>query len=234
MSQTAIEQKHITNAFVFELSKCDRTEIRARMVGGLRNVDEDLAAAVAAGLGMELPEKVAAAREPITDLPPSPALSIVGNPPGSLAGRKIGLLVTDGADASLLEELRAAAESQQVVVELVAPSVGGITGSDGKLISADQKIDGGPSVLYDAVAVVTSSEGVGELANHPAARDFVTDAYAHAKFIGYTDAATPLFTAVGLGDKLDDGFIAIDAGNTGDFLSRCVPLRYWDRPVPTA
>ncbi len=32
------------DAFVFELSKCDRPAIRTRMVAGLRNVDEDLAA----------------------------------------------------------------------------------------------------------------------------------------------------------------------------------------------
>jgi catalase len=234
LSQTPTERKHITNAFVFELSKCDRVEIRSRMVAGLRNVDEDLAAAVAAGLGLDLPDPVTPARPPITDLPESPALSILLNGPDGLAGRKLGVLVSDGADAGLLEELRAAADAEKVVVEIVAPTVGGVSGSDGKVITADQKIDGGPSVLYDAVAILTSADGVDGLAAHPAARDFVTDAYAHAKFVGYTEAASPLFADVGLADKLDDGFVALESVDPAGFLGRCAALRYWERGVPTA
>jgi hypothetical protein len=38
-------------------------------------------------------------------------------------------------------------------VELIAPTVGSVTTSDGSTISADQKLEGGPSVLYDAVAL---------------------------------------------------------------------------------
>ena len=41
----------------------------------------------------------APARAPITDLPPSPALSIVDNGPANFAGRKFGVLITDGTDA---------------------------------------------------------------------------------------------------------------------------------------
>jgi catalase len=52
ISQAGIEQQHLIDAFVFELSKCDQVAIRTRMVAGLRNVDEDLARAVADGLGL--------------------------------------------------------------------------------------------------------------------------------------------------------------------------------------
>src|SRR5205085_635321 len=40
ISQTETEQRHIADAFVFELSKCDEERIRLRMVAGLRNVHE--------------------------------------------------------------------------------------------------------------------------------------------------------------------------------------------------
>lgn len=64
----------------------------------------------------------------------------------------------------------------------------------------------------------------------PAARDFVTDAYAHCKFIGCTAGANRLFDAVGLADHRDEGFIALDQGATPeDYLQRCRGLRYWDR-----
>jgi catalase len=102
-----VERQHIIDAFVFELSKCDKVETRARMVAGLRNVDDDLARPVADGLGLtELPDPLPAGREPVRDLPPSPALSILANGPASFAGRKVGVLATDGADAGLLKALR--------------------------------------------------------------------------------------------------------------------------------
>ncbi len=231
ISQTAVERQHIVDAFVFELSKCERVDVRTRMVAGLRNVDADLAATIAEGLGMGLPAKARPARQPITDLPPSPALSILANPPASLAGRKVGVLVTDGADARLLAQLRDAAEQEQVAIEIVAPVVGGVTGNDQQLIPAAQKIDGGPSVLYDVVVLLVSPEAVGALLDDPAARDFVTDAYVHAKFVGHTSAAVPLFAAVGLAEKVDPGFVDLDDVGPVGFLERCAPLRYWARAV---
>ena len=55
-SQTPVEQQHIIDAFTFELSKVETPAIRERMVANLRNADDDLAAAVADGLGMALPK----------------------------------------------------------------------------------------------------------------------------------------------------------------------------------
>ncbi len=232
---TETEQQHITDAFVFELSKCGKTAIRSRMVAALRNVDEDLARSVADGLGLpELPDALPPAREPVRDLPASPALSILANGPGSFAGRKLGILVTDGADAAKLAELTAAAEDAKVTVELVAPAVGGIEASDGHRVAADQKIDGGPSVLYDAVIVLTAKDGAEALAALPAARDFVTDAYAHCKFIGYTGDATPLFEAAGLSRLMDDGFISLGETAAAEFISQCAELRFWSRQLSAA
>jgi catalase len=235
VSQTDIEQRHLTDAFVFELSKCDREAIRTRMVAGLRNVDEDLARAVADGLGLkEMPEAAEAARPPIRDLPASPALSILANGPDSFADRKIGVLVSDGIDAAKLADLRSAADAEQVSVELVAPVVGGIQASDGNLMPADQKIDGGPSVLYDAIIVLASKTGAPALAALPAARDFVTDAYAHCKFIGYVAEATPLFEATGLSSLMDGGFVSLDDHPAADFIARCAGMRFWDRQLASA
>lgn len=232
LSQSPAERGHIADAFVFELSKVERPDIRTRMVAGLRNVDEDLAAEITRGLGLPgLPDPLPAAREPIRDLAPSPALSILANGPHSFAGRKLGVLVTDGTDAALLAELRAAAEDAGATVEIIAPVVGGVDISDGGHIVADQKLDGAPSVLYDAVAILAAKDGAAHLACRPVARDFVSDASAHAKFIAYVDDAAPLFAAAGLADGLDDGFVRIGPGAhpAAGFLDRCGQLRYWDR-----
>jgi catalase len=203
------------------------------MVAGLRNVHPDLAQAVADGLGLgEMPAPLPPTREPRTDLAESPALSILANGPRDFAGRKLGVLLTDGADAGLLGQLQQAAQEREVTVELVAPAVGGITASDGSAVEADQKLDGAPSVLYDAVAILADADGASRLAELPGARDFVSDAFAHCKFVGYSEAVTALFDAVGLGDKTDGGFIALNGNGNGSaaaFLDACAPLRHWDR-----
>jgi catalase len=232
ISQTETERRHISEAFTFELSKCDRTDIRARMVAGLRNVDEDLARQVAGGLGLrDLPGPAPAARPVRDDLAASPALSILRNGPESFAGRKIGVLASDGADAGLIAALRDAAGQEGANLEFVAATAGGIEASDGSRVEAGQQVDGGPSVLYDAVVLLPSAGGAGDLARNAAARDFVTDAYAHRKFIGYVPEAGPLLAATGMRDLIDDGFVEL-SGNGKDassFLSTCRRLRFWDR-----
>ena len=79
-----------------------------------------------------------------------------------------------------------------VTVELVAPTVGGVEADDGAMLDVDQRIHGAPSVLYDAVIVLASEDGASSLARNPAARDFISDAYAHCKFVGYVTGALPL------------------------------------------
>ncbi len=232
VSQTPVEQTHIANSFVFELSKVERPDIRTRMVANLRNVDEDLAATVADGLGLgAVPSASAAARAPISDLAASPALSILANPPGTFEGRKLGILVTDGTDARLLAALTAAAEAEGAVVELIAPKIGGIVATDKVQYPAHQKIDGGPSVLYDAVAIIPSARGAALLASNAAAKDFVNDAHNHCKFVGYSPSAVALFDAAGLTDLIDGGYVRLDAKKTtaSSFIKACRRLRHWDR-----
>ena len=103
VSQTPVEQQHIADAFVFELSKVERPDIRARMVAqpaqrrrGPRRSRRRRARPRRAARPVD-----AGPATPVTDLPPSPALSILANGPDSFEGRKVGVLVTDGADAAL-------------------------------------------------------------------------------------------------------------------------------------
>ena len=107
--------------------------------------------------------------------------------------------------------------------------VGGVEISDGSRVPADQKIDGGPSVLYNAVIVLTTKNGATALAAMPTARDFVTDAYAHCKFIGYAGEPGPLFEATGLTSLMDDDFVSLDELSAANFVSRCGQLRFWAR-----
>ncbi len=151
------------------------------------------------------------------------------NGPDSFEGRKVGVLVTDGTDGKALDALAAALTAEGALLELVAPTVGGVTTSRGKRLAAHQSIDGGPSVLYDAVALLPSAEGAAALGGNAAAKDFVTDAHAHCKFIGHNEAARALFDAAGLSELVDDGYLMLDDGDATKFVETCRALRFWDR-----
>jgi len=232
VSQTAIEQKHIGDALVFELSKVERPDIRSRTVSHLVNIDAGLAATVADGLGLAVPDAAVAASAPITDLPASDKLSIVKNGPADFKGRKLGILLTDGADAAVFKALLKAVDAEGAVYEVIAPKIAGVTLSDGTTVAAKQKIDGGPSVLFDAVSILASQEGAALLAIDAAAKDFVTDAFAHCKFIGFTAEAHALFVKAGIGDDLDEACLLLaNAKDAGAFLKACRTLRHWPREL---
>ncbi|MBS7552888.1 catalase [Ancylobacter dichloromethanicus] len=230
-SQTVPEQKHIAMALTFELSKVEAPVIRERMVAHLLNIDEALGATVADKLGMEkLPKPADAAVTPRDDLPASPALSIIQNGPASFKGRKVGVLASNGCDGKLLKALQVAIEKEGAVMELVAPKVGGVETADGTKVAAKHMIDGGPSVLFDAVVLLLSQEGAERLTGEAAARDFVADAFAHCKFIGFTSAAVPLLAKTGVAPDADEGLIALEGPTSAaKFVESCRKLRLWAR-----
>jgi catalase len=231
ISQTPIERKHIGDALTFELSKCDRPDIRSRVVSHLLNIDVALATRVSDGLRLEMPDPAKAARPTRQELPPSAPLSILARPK-SFTGRKLGILATDGADAKLLKALIEEVEKIGAVYEIVAPHIGGVVLDDGVMQPAAQKIDGGPSVLYDAVAILTSETGVVDLAADAAARDFASDAFAHCKFIGFAESAMPLLEKAGVADALDEACIRLaTVKDAAAFLAACAELRYWPREL---
>jgi catalase len=225
------EQEHIKDALVFELSKVKEEKIHLRVVANLLNVCKVLAKEVADELGLEtMPEASEPARKPIEDLPKSDALSILKNVKETLQGRTVGVLVTEGTDQGILDQVRKLAESEGLTVAIVAPKIGGVRSSTGELIRGDQKFDGGPSVLYDYVMILPSDDSKVKLAEMSAAKDFVAHAFAHHKFIAFTEAALPLFKSVSLHEKLDDGTFQLGTpDDVENFLSACKKQRFWDR-----
>ena len=201
-SQTANEQAHIASSFVFELSKVAHAPAPARMAANLRNVDEDLARRVAEGLGIPLPRKARAAKEPI-DMAPSDALSIQKRLKPGLKGKTVGVLVAEGSDAAELKAVTDAVAKAGGKTKIVAPKVRGVTLSDGQAIAADGQLAGTPSPLFDSVAVVLSEAGCASLLNEAAAIQWVMDAFGHLKGIGASAAAQPLLDKAGV--TPDDG-----------------------------
>jgi catalase len=225
-SQTETEQNHIVSAFIFELSKVDTKPVRERMVGQLANVDPKIAERVAAGLGLRSKiEPVPTTVKVRTDLPASPALSILGNAKKTMEGRKIGCLVADGTDAAIVRAIKSAAKKAKADFAIVAPKVGGAVASDGKVIEAGMQLAGGASVLFDAVFVALSAEGAGLLKKEAAAVAWVHDAYAHCKVIGSTQDAQALLEMAGA--KPDEGVLIGASAET--FIEAASKGRTWSR-----
>jgi len=222
-SQTPIEQAHIANAYVFELSKVEIVAIRTRQLGHLQLIDKDLADKVADALGMAgMADSITPVREPI-DLDPSPALSILAKPIDALDGRKVGALIADGFDAALLGRIRAAVEKAGAVFEVVAPKIGKTVAADGTEVTADHIVAGGPSVIFDAVCVLAA----GPLVDAPPAIDWVSDAFNHCKVMGVVEEAQPLLAKANVVD--DDGVIDLGGKGIATFIDTARRGRIWAR-----
>jgi catalase len=231
-SQTEPEQNHIVSALVFELSRCAVPRVREAMLGRLVHVDETLALRVAAGLGVRDPIAPAEAPVPAKPMEPSPALSILAKAPATLEGRKVGCLITHGVEARLVANLRRAVLAAGAKLQIVAPQVGGVIADDGTLIEADYKIEGGPSVLFDAVAILPSVEGGAAMALQAEAVNFLRDAYAHLKVIAYLPATAPMLVKAGLTDadpETDPGLVSLARTSIEDFIAVAAGGRIWTR-----
>jgi catalase len=230
-SQTEPEQNHIVSALVFELSKCLVPRVREAVLSRLIHINQDLAMRVAAGLG--IPE-IVPAELPVEpqDMKPSPALSIIAKAVPTLRGRKVGCLVTDGTDDDLLNGLKRAVEAAGATFDIIAPRIGGITTAGGTLVPANHKVEGGPSVLFDAVAIIPSREGGAKLGTQAEAVNFLRDAFGHLKVIGYTPTAAPLLVKAGMPEANPDndaGMISLGASAPEDFVAAAAAGRIWNR-----
>jgi catalase len=238
-SMTPPEQHHIVGAFTFELSKVETLAVRKRMLGHLKLIEPVLHDRVAIAMGMQgLADDLKPAVAP-RELAPSPSLSLLGKAQPTLRGRKVGVLICDGFDGGLVDRLRAALGKERAAVELVAPKIGGAHPATGDVVVADHIVSGGPSVIFDAVAIVVGAQGIAALAKDPAALDWVSDAFHHCKVIATVAAAHPLLAAAGV--TADAGVIDLgnpgggDAGPDGDGVAAFVAAarrgRVWAREL---
>jgi catalase len=241
-SMSAVEADHIVAAFAFELGKVGpETGIRPRVVEQLNLIDHDLAARVAAKLGLTAPAEV-----PIADRqPPSPALSQLNATPPTITSRRIAVLAADGVDVRATEGAAAALRRLGAKVDIISSVAGGTVRCDtGHELGVDLGINTTSSALYDAVLVPGGAESVEQLAQDGSMVHFVTEAYKHLKPIAAFGAGIDLLQVAGVrtrpangsgavsddgvitsstgGDDLDDGFI-------GAFVGALERHRAWDR-----
>ncbi|MFE2536708.1 catalase-related domain-containing protein [Streptomyces sp. NPDC059371] len=225
-------------AYTFELSKCWETAIKERALKVLANIDGELCAQVAAGLG--LPTVTS------TDPLPSPVLSQLDNT-WPLDGRTI---VTE-ADQGLTEvrSARRAVLDADMVPLVIAPA-GGVLDHDGEPVSIQRTFANARSTEFDAL-LLAGAPAAG--ADAYGARDakvdddvaaaagldprvlvMVMEAYRHGKVLGAWGEGTEALAAAGIAP---DAPGVVSADTAAAMLEQLFDLlarhRAWDRFTPS-
>jgi catalase len=210
-SQSPAEQAHIAAAFRFELSKLTVPAIRTRMLSSLRNVSEELAAKVAQGLNMQLPQAMPLAIDQATEpeVRLSPALSLLARPgDGSIAGRKVVILVADGVVGQGVKDVHAALFEQGAVPRFAAPRIGPVQTADGVEIQADVSLENEPGFLFDALVIPDGQAAIAGLSSDAHVFEFIRDQFRHCKPILALGTGVELLRSAGLGPALDEKSLA--------------------------
>ena len=220
-SLSPIEQAHVVEAFTFELGKVYEQAIKERELTVLANVDADLCAQVAAGLGLAAPKG-----DPANDVTVSPALVQLLAEPGRIDGRKIGIIADAGSDLAGIATLVKAAAALGVTALVVAP-VGGVLKAGRRKVTVDRTLATARSIEFDAIVVAggtTPSTDIKLVV-------LLQEAFRHCKaFAAWGDGAAVLKAArisakdpgVAVAEDVDKAFISSLAAAMG--LHRA-----WDR-----
>lgn len=202
------EQKHVVDAYTFELSKVKRKHIRERQVQQiLANIDLDLARQVGANLGIEVPDLSLDFKPQSVEK--SAKLSMLAFPPADIQGRKIAVLIHNLVKSDALETIKNWAIKEGAVVHLLAPSLAPVKDHQDKVITADGMQMAEPSIAYDAV-IIPDGDNLNAVIQDGVTRHYILEAYKHLKpivFLGNkSDLLEPLNLVADEGTLIEGEF----------------------------
>ncbi|MGW0615226.1 catalase [Streptomyces sp. NPDC002788] len=194
LSMSPVEREHIIGAYTFELGKCYEQAVKERALQVLANIDPELCAGVAEGLGLPAPGPTM----PLADVEPSPALSQVGHT-WPADGRIIGIVTGPNGDLDGVRAVREVILDAGMVPLVIAPT-GGVLGSGDGAVTAQRTYATARSVEFDALLLAgtptVGSDAYGSRdakaypsGTVPAAADprvslLLSEAFRHGKAIG--------------------------------------------------
>jgi len=207
-SQTAVEKAHIAGGFRFELSKVTVPAIRERMVSSLVNVSGELAATVAAGLGIHVPPAMpkALAHPTKAEVAKSSALSLTALPgDGGIRSRSVAILVADGVDGQSIAAVQAALHAAGATVHLIAPRLGPVKPANGDPFDATGTLENSAPVLFDGLVLPDGAAGVKSLGSYMEVMDFISNQFRHGKTLLALGASKALLERAGASASLASG-----------------------------
>ncbi|GAA2281043.1 catalase CatB [Streptomyces hawaiiensis] len=243
LSMSPVEREHIISAYTFELGKCYEQAIKERALNVLANIDAELCARVAEGLGLPAPEPTV----PLADVEPSPALSQVGRS-WPTDGRLIGIVTGPDGDLDGVRAVREAVLDAGMVPLVIAPRGGKLGTGDGAvtvqrtfvtarsiefdalLVAGAPAADGAAYGSHDAKALSADAPGTID----PRASLLLSEAFRHGKAIGAWAGGDAALGAIGI--PADGPGIVVGQSGTS-VLERLQDLmsshRVWERFVTT-
>jgi catalase len=231
-SQSAIEQQHIIRAYRFELTKVRTAAVRERVVAQLRNVDEELAQAVADGLGMlslpePLPKLIKRSVKP--EVQQSAPLSLFARPGKTgIVTRRTAILVADGVNGEAAVEIHRLLSAQGAVPRFVGIKLGEVQSAvQSDPVEVEVSMEAMPSVLWDGMIVPDGGGATEILSQSGHALEFVKDQYRHCKTILLLGTARDLLAKAGIpGDPAsgegDTGLLQYDATESAEAVDAFV------------
>lgn len=236
-SQTPVEQRHIIDAFSFELSKVVRSYIRERVVDHLCHIDISLAHPVANNLGITLTEEQMHVAPPkdVNGLKKDPSLSLYAVPGGTVKGRVVAVLLNDHVKSADLLAMLQALKSHGVHAKLLYSRMGSVTADDGSQLEVAGTFAGSPSVTVDAVLVPGGAASA--LADNGDAVYYLLEAYKHLKAIGLMGDARGLKRHLAVPDTGEEGIVEADDASGSfmdDFIHQLACHRVWARTPKVA
>jgi len=244
-SLTPIEQDHLVQAAVFELSHTIESIQQAQLKHFVL-VDLDLSNRIADGLGLERP------------VPPhdwvypklhSKFLSMEQGPyvVHSPASKKVAVLIGDGFEDSQLNALLDGLKAAQALSVIVGTHSGSVKSVKGQLVKTEFSIFTSKSTLFDAVFIVGGAESVQTLSTKGEAILFVNESFKHFKPIGASGEATHFLSTTPIlpGVKFSHGDEVVESlgvvtgagakvgGVVAKFIEALAQRRFWTRDVST-
>lgn len=238
LSQLPFEQQHIIGAISFELGHVSRRYIHERVLDHLCRIDQGLARAVAANLGLKLSKEQLGYKMPkdVGGLKKGdPALSLYASGKQVIRGRTVSVLVADCVSGKSVEAVQKALDKEGVHFVILAPRMGAIKTAEGGELEAGGTIEGNASALFDAVIVPDGKASASALARDGNAKYHLLQAYKHLKALAFIGEAGSVAAAAGLpGDKSDAGLLSGSGQSVlKAFIEAMKQHRIWAREEKT-
>ena len=200
------EQKHVVDAYTFELSKVQRLHIREREVQQiLSHIDLDLAQQVGKNLGIEVTASKQAMRT--SSVTKSAKLSFEAFVPSDIKARKIAILVHDKVNQASIDAIQKWAKAEHAVAHILTPTPAPVINHQHGKVASNGMQKAEPSIAYDAVIVVDGDNDA-EVKQDGVTKHYILEAYKHLKPIVFLGTKKNLLEALQL--VQDDGTLTSD------------------------
>lgn len=222
-SMTNWERQHITEAFVFELSKVKSLSVRQQVVDMFGHVNWDLANTIAINIGVNPPP---ASQSTVNQA--SPALSMQNTifSPNTLT---VAVILVEGFDGPKFKNVLDQLMAQGIAPKIISDRLGEIAGTGGVTANAEFTFLTAKSVQFDAVYFVNSSEH-NKMFNKNAIM-FIDEAFSHYKPIAVN---APLREVMEMNQYAGKPGVVIETDTNSfapEFINAITQQRFWDRKI---